>query len=102
MTELGISALFDAIVTFEAVAHPKPTPDAYLLACERLSVAPAQAVGFEDSASGFKSLTTAGIESVAIGHELADCPAGCAARSHHMDFTTIRLDEFVDDERSAR
>ena len=91
---LGITELFDAVVTFEAVALPKPAPDAYLLACERLQVAPAQAVGFEDSASGFKSLSAAKIESVAIGHAYGQCPSECAAHAHHLDFTTVRLSDF--------
>jgi HAD superfamily hydrolase (TIGR01509 family) len=101
MAKLGITALFDAVVTFEAVARPKPAPDAYLLACKRLQVAPERAIGFEDSASGFNSLTAAGIEFVAIGHANGDCPAGCDARTHHLDFTTVRLDEFTQPRNSA-
>ncbi|NQW18956.1 MAG: HAD family phosphatase [Chloroflexi bacterium] len=91
--KLGIAGLFDAVVTSDVVSRPKPAPEAYLLACELLHVAPGRAIGFEDSASGFRSLAAAGIEAVAIGHTRGDCPDGCSAHAHHMDFTSVVLTE---------
>ncbi len=37
----GLTDAFQAIVTVDDVDNPKPAPDLYLLACERLGVAPA-------------------------------------------------------------
>jgi len=102
MANLGITALFNVVVTFQAVANPKPAPDAYQLACEQLDIAPEQTIAFEDSASGFNSLAAAGIESIAIGHEPVDRPAECASLSHHKDFTTLRINELSDHRDSSR
>ncbi len=51
---------FDVIVTGDAVAHPKPAPDPYLLACDRLGVAPGEAIAVEDSVTGATSAVAAG------------------------------------------
>jgi HAD superfamily hydrolase (TIGR01509 family) len=58
--------VFDAIVTSDDVAHAKPAPDLYLLACERLGVAPADAVALEDSASGVAAAKAAGLTCIAV------------------------------------
>ncbi len=62
----GWRARFDAIITGEATARKKPSPDAYLEALKRLRVAPAEAVAFEDSRAGVESARAAGIAVVAI------------------------------------
>lgn len=62
----GLIAAFDAIVTSDDVAHPKPAPEMYLLACERLGVAPAQALALEDSASGVQAAKAAGLTCIAV------------------------------------
>ena len=41
----GLTDAFEVIVTSDDVAHAKPAPDIYLLACERLGVAPARGAG---------------------------------------------------------
>jgi HAD superfamily hydrolase (TIGR01509 family) len=62
----GLTAVFDAIVTAEDVARAKPAPDLYLLACERLGVAPAEALALEDSASGVTAAKAAGLTCIAV------------------------------------
>lgn len=61
-----ISDAFEAIVTSDDVAHPKPAPDLYLLACERLGVPPADALALEDSASGVAAAKAAGLTCIAV------------------------------------
>lgn len=51
---------FDVVVTGCMVAEAKPAPDPYLLACDRLGVAPAEAVAVEDSVTGATAAVTAG------------------------------------------
>ena len=51
---------FDVVVTGDAVAHAKPAPDPYLVACERLGVAPGESVAVEDSVTGASSAVAAG------------------------------------------
>jgi HAD superfamily hydrolase (TIGR01509 family) len=58
--------VFDTIVTADDVAHAKPAPDLYLLACERLGVAPADALALEDSASGVAAAKAAGLTCIAV------------------------------------
>jgi HAD superfamily hydrolase (TIGR01509 family) len=61
-----IGDAFDAIVTSDDVEHSKPAPDLYLLACERLGVAPADALALEDSPSGIASAKAAGLTCIAV------------------------------------
>jgi HAD superfamily hydrolase (TIGR01509 family) len=56
---------FDAIVTSDEAAF-KPAPDLYLLACERLGVAPADALALEDSPSGIAAAKAAGLTCIAV------------------------------------
>jgi HAD superfamily hydrolase (TIGR01509 family) len=57
---------FDALVSAEEVARPKPAPDVYLEACRRLSVEPALAIGLEDSAPGIAAAKAAGLTVIAV------------------------------------
>ncbi|WP_237565264.1 HAD family hydrolase [Ornithinimicrobium cavernae] len=59
---------FSAVVTGDQVAHGKPSPDPYLLAAERLGVAPADCLALEDSPTGVRSATAAGVPTVGIPH----------------------------------
>ena len=61
-----VSDAFEAIVTSDDVEHPKPAPDLYLLACERLGVAPREALALEDSASGVAAAKAAGLTCIAV------------------------------------
>ena len=57
---------FDVIVTSDEVEHPKPAPDLYLLACERLGVDPSDAIAVEDSATGVLAAKAAGLACIAV------------------------------------
>jgi HAD superfamily hydrolase (TIGR01509 family) len=62
----GLTDAFEAIVTSDDVEHPKPAPDIYLLACERLDVAPQDAVALEDAAPGIAAAKAAGLFTIAV------------------------------------
>lgn len=62
----GMADAFATIVTSDDVERAKPAPDIYLLACERLGVAPAEAVALEDSASGVAAAKAAGLTCIAV------------------------------------
>jgi HAD superfamily hydrolase (TIGR01509 family) len=62
----GLADAFDAIVTADDVEHPKPAPDIYLLACERLRVSPHEALALEDSVSGVAAAKAAGLTCIAV------------------------------------
>ena len=56
---------FGAIATGEEVP-PKPAPDVYLLACERIGIEPASAVAVEDSPTGVKAAQAAGLACIGV------------------------------------
>jgi HAD superfamily hydrolase (TIGR01509 family) len=57
---------FDTIVAAEDYTRGKPAPDAFLLAAERLGVAPADCLVFEDTDLGIEAATAAGMASVKV------------------------------------
>lgn len=61
-----LTAAFDAVVTSDDVANPKPAPDVYLEACRRLGVAPEDALALEDSPSGIAAAKAAGLACIAV------------------------------------
>ncbi len=61
-----MSGLFVALVSSDEVAHGKPEPDVYLMACDRLGVDPARAVAVEDSTNGIRAAAAAGLTVVAV------------------------------------
>jgi HAD superfamily hydrolase (TIGR01509 family) len=63
---LDLTPLFPVVVTSHDVDHPKPAPDTYTLAAERLGVDPARCVAFEDSDPGLESAAAAGMTAVDI------------------------------------
>jgi HAD superfamily hydrolase (TIGR01509 family) len=62
----GLTDAFDAVVCSDDVAEAKPAPDLYLLACERLGVAPADALALEDTTSGIAAAKAAGLTCIAV------------------------------------
>ena len=62
----GLAGYFDVVVTAEDVERPKPAPDIYLAACQRLGVEPSEAVALEDSPPGIEAARRAGLTVVAI------------------------------------
>ncbi|MFO0816144.1 MAG: HAD-IA family hydrolase [Gemmatales bacterium] len=65
LAHLGLTASFDAIITSDDIAHPKPAPDGVLLACEQTGVAPAQTYFVGDSPTDIHAGKAAGAHSVA-------------------------------------
>ena len=59
---------FRVTLTAEDVSRGKPEPDIYLLAAERLGVAPAELIVFEDSEAGTRAAAAAGATVVAVPH----------------------------------
>jgi HAD superfamily hydrolase (TIGR01509 family) len=57
---------FQTTVSSEEVPHGKPAPDVYLEAARRLARAPVDCIVVEDSASGLRAGTAAGMRVIAI------------------------------------
>lgn len=61
---VGITGLFDHVVTADDVVDSKPAPDLYLRAMTLLGVGPDECVAYEDSEIGMASARAAGIRTV--------------------------------------
>lgn len=66
LKKTGLLPYFTLLQSGEEIAHGKPAPDIFLTACRHLSVAPSQAVVFEDSAIGLQAAHAADIAAVWI------------------------------------
>jgi len=83
-----LSRYFDVRVAADDVKNKKPAPEAYLLALNRLSVAPSSVVVIEDSESGVKAAVGAGLPVLALRHSF----------NHSHDFSLAKqvLDSLTD------
>lgn len=61
---VGITGLFDLVVTADDVANSKPAPDLYLRAMHLLGVPASACVVYEDSDIGIASAASAGVEHI--------------------------------------
>src|SRR3954470_5633919 len=62
----GIYEHFDAVVSAEDVARPKPAPDVYLAAAAELGAAPEDCVALEDSETGVAAAKAAGMTVIGV------------------------------------
>ncbi len=66
LTALNLLDKFESIVCAEDYKNGKPAPDAFLLAAERLGIAPVDCLVFEDTELGIQAATSAGMASVRV------------------------------------
>lgn len=66
LSEAGVRHYFDALVTRDMVENGKPAPDSFVLAAERLGVAPQLCLALEDSPAGVRSAASAGAVTIMI------------------------------------
>ncbi|EYD74517.1 hypothetical protein Rumeso_03813 [Rubellimicrobium mesophilum DSM 19309] len=85
LAAIGLGHHFRTVVTFDDVAAPKPAPDPYLLAAERLGVAPARCLAFEDSETGARAAHAAGMTVV----QVPDLHPTKGAHAHHVAGTLL-------------
>jgi len=64
---LGITEYFDVIIDGRHVSNSKPDPEVFLLAAQKMMIAPDNCIVFEDSAAGIKAAQSAGMLAVGIG-----------------------------------
>jgi beta-phosphoglucomutase len=67
----GLAGAIETIVGKEDVTAVKPSPEAYLLALQRLECSARSAVAIEDSPTGIAAARAAGIRVIAVGHRHA-------------------------------
>ena len=66
LCEGKLLSFFDAVIGGDMVERSKPEPDIYLMACEKMGVAPAEAYAIEDSYNGIRPASRAGMQPVMV------------------------------------
>ncbi|MEP6875382.1 MAG: HAD family phosphatase [Burkholderiales bacterium] len=66
LQQAGLLDFFSALCGGDEVSRGKPNPDLYLLALQRLNVAAATGLAFEDSGHGVQAALAAGLATVAV------------------------------------
>jgi HAD superfamily hydrolase (TIGR01509 family) len=62
----GLLEHFAAVVTRNDVVNPKPHPEPYLTAAQRLGIAPGRCLALEDSHSGVRAAHAAGMQTIMV------------------------------------
>jgi HAD superfamily hydrolase (TIGR01509 family) len=66
LTAVHLLDRFDILVGSEDYPRSKPAPDAFLVAAERINIAPKDCLVFEDTTMGIQAATAAGMASVRV------------------------------------
>ena len=66
LSEHGILAQLDALVTADDVAHGKPHPETFVKAADSMNVAPHQCVVFEDTDMGKQAAIAGGMTCIMV------------------------------------
>jgi beta-phosphoglucomutase len=86
----GLRPYFRAVVDGTQVPRAKPAPDVYLLAAEKLGVAPANCIVFEDSPVGISAARAAGAR-----------VAGILSSAPRLDDVDVAVHDFLQPELEA-
>ncbi len=62
----GLLPFFEVVVTSSDVSRPKPAPDIYLLAAQKLGKDPARCLALEDSPAGIRAAVGAGMTAIQV------------------------------------
>lgn len=90
----GLQTACSFYVSNEQYAYSKPDPACYRLAADKLGIAPAACLVFEDSVPGLQAARAAGMQAIAVTHSTSSPPAGLAAGSI-VDYTALAGDFFA-------
>jgi HAD superfamily hydrolase (TIGR01493 family) len=66
LKNIGLNKFFDIVVSIDDVKRGKPEPDIFLLASQRLGVAPQDCIVYEDSDEGLEAARRAGMRSIDV------------------------------------
>ena len=78
---LSFTHMFEAVVSAENVRKGKPDPEVYLVAAERVGVAPDCCIVVEDAVAGIEGARAAGMRSIGVSRNGRHLPADIVVRS---------------------
>lgn len=74
LSKHSLLSYFETFTTGDMVAHSKPHPEIYQLACQSLNLTPQECIAVEDSPNGIKSAVAAGLKTIMIPDTIAPTP----------------------------
>ncbi|MFH1874431.1 MAG: HAD family phosphatase [Pseudomonadota bacterium] len=72
LRQFKLTGYFDAIVTGDQIANPKPAPDTFLLAAKKLGMKPSECVVLEDATNGIIAAKKAGMRAIGIKNSVIE------------------------------
>lgn len=66
LSAIALRSFFDVVVSIDDVESGKPEPDIFLLASQRLGIAPQDCIVYEDSDGGLEAARRAGMRSIDV------------------------------------
>jgi beta-phosphoglucomutase len=95
LNKIPIRDDFDVIVNSSMVSKPKPNPQIFLKAAEKLNRPPAKCIVFEDSLAGIKAANSAGMKVIAIttGHTAEELHPVDLVINDYAELTPHKLSE---------
>jgi len=86
----GLLDYFEFFVTREKVENAKPNPEPYLQAIETLSLQASDVVAVEDTSTGLKAATAAGLICIAVSEQKVEIPRLADAPYLVQDLKSVR------------
>lgn len=91
ITADGAPGTFSFIISNADVTAPKPDPQPYLMAADRIGVTPEESIVIEDSPSGVEAALAAGMKVIAVPGEKPVEPGRATADVKHEDLTLAKI-----------
>jgi beta-phosphoglucomutase len=92
LEQIGLASSFNAIADGNSITNSKPDPEVFLLASEKLGVAPEECVVVEDAQAGIDAALAAGMKAVGVG-----TAASCVnAHLKLKDLTNLNIDQLLE------
>lgn len=92
LKQIGCMEIFDAIADGNDIKNSKPAPDVFLVAAERVDIAPSECMVVEDADAGVEAALAAGMDVLAVGYASANPKATYSAKGLFDSAATAVLD----------
>ncbi len=67
LQKIGLKNFFDAVADGNDITRSKPDPQVFLIAAERIGIAPEECIVIEDADAGIEAAIAAGMKTLAVG-----------------------------------
>ncbi|WP_374932434.1 beta-phosphoglucomutase [Neobacillus driksii] len=92
LEQIGLASSFDAIADGNSITNSKPAPEVFLLAAEKLGVAPEQCAVIEDAQAGIDAAIAARMKAVGVGTAVSCVHAHLKLK----DLSNLNIDQLLE------